>query len=411
MAVTGPGASSNSESAEACVRSLADSPAWRKAPAIRSLLLFLWQHRNEPLSEYRIATECLGRGSDFDPKIDATVRVHMSRLRAKLKDQDGAHRVTIPLGTYRVEFEEHAPIQEHAPSHLAESTTAPWRFPWLGVAAAALTVLCLALLWQNVRLSGRLQRAQELPRFWSAFFDNGRQVGVVLPTPVFFEWPDNPLKVRDTRINEFEDYRASPLLDPLIRRHGAPKLMQNYTVVSDTFAAVKLGQYLQAHDVKVAFSGASEFSFDRLGEGNTVLIGLSSTSFHIRQLMTRTNFYSDPAEASAVHNRAPRDGEAPVYKMVLHSGSRRRVPGVVAVLPGASPASRILMVASWSSSALISFLSSPSSLGQVDDAWRRAGSPAYFELLVQSEIEGNAVLHADPVSLRPFAPAALTRSQ
>lgn len=399
------------------MRATADSPAFRKAPAVRALFLYLWEHRGQPLGEYRIATECLGKASDFDPKLDASVRVHISRLRQKLKEQ-AEPRISLPQGSYRLEIAAAPlaaailapPVETEAAQSVA--VAAPPRKPGaltiaLGAAAAILAVACLALLWENRRLGRELQAPPaRLQRFWTDFFRNGKPTTVILPTPVFFEWKDNPLKVRDTRINDFAQHSASPLLQPLVGRFGAPMLMQNYTVVSDTFAAVKLAQYLQSRGVQVSFGGTSDFSFDQFGDRNVVLIGLSSSSFHIRRFMERTNFYSNPAQASTIMSRKPGTGEAAEYKMVQQSGSRRSVPGMVGVLPGPAPNTKVLMVAGWASSALISFLTAEPSLEQLDAAWADAGSPEFFELLVQSEIEGNAVLRAETLGLRPFRGAA-----
>jgi hypothetical protein len=75
---------------------------------MRALLLYLWQHRQESLSEYAVATGAFGRRSDFDPKIDATVRVQVGRLRTKLKefyDAEGESlplRLSIPLGGHEL---------------------------------------------------------------------------------------------------------------------------------------------------------------------------------------------------------------------------------------------------------------------------------------------------------------------
>jgi hypothetical protein len=396
---------------EASVHATAESGTFRKAPAVRALLLYLWTHRDEALNEYRIATECLGKGPDFDPKLDATVRVHISRLRQKLKEHADAagpgdtvpqYRVTLPQGGYHMEVvEASVPESVALPSPPDSSRRlAAWAVFGLLLTAGGF------LVWENRRLAAtQVQPATPLPRFWADLFRNGKPTSVVLPTPVFFEWADSPLKVRDTRINDFERSADSALLQPLIGKFGPPKLMQNYTVVSDTFAAVKLAQYLQARGVTVSFSGTSDFSIDQFGDRNVILIGLSSSSFHIRQLMDRTNFYSKPEEASTVHNRRPARGEAAEYKMVQQSGSRRSVPGVVALLPGSAPNARVLMVASWASSAVISFLTSNPSLDQLDTAWSQAGSPSYFELLIHSDIEGNAVLRAGVVGLREFVPA------
>jgi hypothetical protein len=254
----------------------------------------------------------------------------------------------------------------------------------------------------NRQLAARVAGPEALPRFWSAFFANGKPSTLVLPTPVFFEWPENMLKVRDTRINDFDDYRKPGPLAELVGRYGPPKLMQNYTVVSDTFAAVKLAQYLQARGVPNSFSGTTDFSIEQFGARNVVLIGLSSTSLHIRQAMEKTSFYSNPAEASTVLDRRPEAGQPGQYKMILQSGSRRSVHGVVAVLPGGPSGGRILMLAGWATAALVTSLVDPASLEKLDELWRGAGSPEYFEVLVQAEIDGNAVLRASPVMVRVF---------
>ena len=409
--ITRPAAATatRSDPREAAVLASAESATFRKAPAVRALLLYLWTNRDEALNEYRIATECLGKGPDFDPKFDATVRVHISRLRQKLKEQADAARACDTLTLYRVTLPQGGYHMEVVAASAPESVTRPAPKDFRGLAAWAvaglLLIACVFLLWENRRLASRqVPAVSPLPRFWADFFRNGKPTRVVLPAPVFFEWANSPLKVRDTRINDFERSADSSLLQPLIGKFGPPKLMQNYTVVSDTFAAVKLAQYLQARGVTVSFSGASDFSFDQFGDRNVILIGLSSSSFHIRQLMGRTNFYSKPEVASTVYNRAPAPGEAAEYKMVQQSGSRRSVPGVVAMLPGSAPSAKVLMVASWASSALISFLTSNPSLDQLDTAWVRSGSPSYFELLVQSDIEGNAVLRAGVVGLREVVP-------
>src|SRR5262245_5095470 len=58
-------------------RQVADSDTFGSAPTMRALLLYLWEHQGEPISEYAIATEALGRNGDFDPKVDSTARVQV----------------------------------------------------------------------------------------------------------------------------------------------------------------------------------------------------------------------------------------------------------------------------------------------------------------------------------------------
>src|ERR1700730_2231005 len=93
------------------LKAILDSPAFQKAPTVRGLLLYLWDHRAQPVSEFAIATEALGRKPNFDPKTDATVRVHISRLRQKVKefyDGEGKNcpvRISIPLGGHELNVE------------------------------------------------------------------------------------------------------------------------------------------------------------------------------------------------------------------------------------------------------------------------------------------------------------------
>lgn len=49
------------------------------------------------VKEYQIATEVFGRPSDFDPHLDATVRVRAGRLRSKLAEYYGGVGMTIAL--------------------------------------------------------------------------------------------------------------------------------------------------------------------------------------------------------------------------------------------------------------------------------------------------------------------------
>jgi len=82
---------------ENAIRAIEESAAFQRAPVLRRLLLYLWEHRNDESSEYGIGVDVLGRKPEFDPKIDATVRVHVSRLRQKLRDfYASSHNADLP---------------------------------------------------------------------------------------------------------------------------------------------------------------------------------------------------------------------------------------------------------------------------------------------------------------------------
>ena len=95
---------------EALFRKGCDSQTFQKAPAMRALLAYLWEHRAGAISEYAVAVEALGRRPEFDPKLDATVRVQIARLRRKLheyyesEDPGAPVRLSIPLGGHHLEM-------------------------------------------------------------------------------------------------------------------------------------------------------------------------------------------------------------------------------------------------------------------------------------------------------------------
>lgn len=84
------------------------SEAFKSSSTLQNLLCHLFYNRDKQLSEYRLAVEALGRREDFDPQVDATVRVQISRLRRRLKDfylSEGRPlplRFCIPLGTHQL---------------------------------------------------------------------------------------------------------------------------------------------------------------------------------------------------------------------------------------------------------------------------------------------------------------------
>ena len=77
---------------------------------------------------------------------------------------------------------------------------------------------------------------------------------------------------------------------------------------------------------------------------------------------------------------------------------------MVAVLPGHDGKTHLLILASRHTSALVSTLTSGNGLDQIERLWRSKGSPAYFEMAVNSEMDGMDLVRSWPVLLRPISP-------
>jgi hypothetical protein len=116
---------------------LLNRPPFARSPKLASFLRFVVDEelagQGNALKAYTIATQALGRGADFDPTLDPSVRVEAGRLRRALDEcyaQAGADlgvRIRIPVGAYRPHFERPAP----EPAAPAEAPVAPPAEPGL----------------------------------------------------------------------------------------------------------------------------------------------------------------------------------------------------------------------------------------------------------------------------------------
>ena len=114
---------------DALRRVLADG-AFARAPQLRRLLDYLVQHAldgDQPLKEYTIAVDALGRPAAFDPDNDASVRVQAGRLRRALDryyaaaGRDDPVRIVLPIGSYMASYERQRP-----PCAKVQTSAPPW---------------------------------------------------------------------------------------------------------------------------------------------------------------------------------------------------------------------------------------------------------------------------------------------
>jgi hypothetical protein len=400
------------------------SKAFENTPTLRSLLLYLWDHRNEPISEYAIATEGLGRNNTFDSKTDATVRVQISRLRKRLEKfyeeegRDSQQIVSIPVGSHHLKVEARKARGVEAldfrqqPERLVDSPTNRSSRRWI----LALSAGCLALLTCCIILAILLDRAKSravpstivLPRFWSAFFGNAKPTRILFPTPVFFAYTvpgrtsEGSVMLRDTNVNDFSKRDQAAATGELDRLFGKPSLATSYTVTSDTFAAVRLARYLdRAGLVTNVFTSASA-PLEVLDNENIIAVGTWGTLTPLEPYLNRMTFQLENHE-KLVRNKQVRAGEKAEYPALEESPQRIVYPGVVAVLPGTDAGiTHLLIVASRHTASLVSFLTSGSGLSRLDALWKENGSPEFYEVIINSEMNGDDLVGVSPVALHPY---------
>jgi hypothetical protein len=400
-----------------CIRCVLQSKSFEKAPTLRTLVTYLWEHRNEPISEYAIATDALGRNHLFNPKTDATVRVQISRLRQRLEkfyEQEGkdlAERITVPLGSHTIQLE-FVDVPAKALAIVPEPSISPPVQP--SRMQLVLACLCAGLLitsaWLGValyrsRASQKPGAAPEAARFWKSFFGNGRQSRIILPTPVFLAFsprPGDSVMFRDTTVNDFNSREKSSGYDALHKLMGNPQLAQNYTVTSDTFASVKLARYLDRFSLATTVHSSADAPMEALDNENIIAIGTGGTLAPLKPYLDRMSFALGLHEQS-VEFRKQMPGEPKRIDWVQESTERAVWPGVIAFLPGPAGRTRLLILASRHTSALVSFLTSANGLEQLDRMWKAKGSPDYYEVVVNSEMNGLDLVRFWPVVLHPFS--------
>ena len=385
---------------ESAVRAFLDSACVRKSNALRNLVEYLWLHRDEDLSEFRIATEGLGRKADFDPKSDATARVQLLRVRQKLKEyyesegKGATTRLVLPPGSHKLVIESVRP--GGPPSRkLTRMQALPWALAGL---FAVIAVLALAS-----RFGSRVETPapggfQSLPSFWREFTANRKPVRIVLPKIAFFRWPHNSIKIRDTRVNRFDQLSESPELIELMRRWGTPEIMGNYTSAPDALAAIEIVNLLSRFGVEVSAIGSREADLDPKGAYNRVLLGNGRTSEYIGPLLKDLNF--EPTEDFGFRNLSPRPGEPALFRRVEESRSREVVPGLIYHPPAREGEGETLVVLSENKQSLTRLLASKSGMSEFERALMQAGSPRAFELLVVAEIDSARLVSSRLAAVR-----------
>lgn len=358
---------------------VAGHPYLRKAPVLRDLLIFLWNHQDREISEYELATEVLGRPQDFDPKTDSTVRVQIGRLRQRLKeyaqlpDADHSLELEIPLGVYRLQ--------------VRERPTAPppsQPLPWLTIGLGALCVLLAAFAFRP-----RSESKPALPAFWKAFLHESQPVQIVVPAPVFFRWEQQGLVARDFSVNDPAKLADSPRLRLLAEQFGKPDLSQIYTVASDTIGAAMLSRYLEEHGVAVKVFDTPSLSLDSLVNQDAILLAGPGTTDQAKAYLPESSFHLEQGTGRLI-NRHPRPGEPTEWRDVTLAPGRINGHGILAVYPGRAPNTRLLMLASRYNIALASLL--------INDPKQLPSGPC--EAVLAYERNGDKILNVRPILIR-----------
>ncbi len=414
----------NLDKSSAGLQEILDSHCFDRADTQKRVLVYLWEQRGKDVSEYGIATEALGRRPDFDPKIDATVRVQVSRLRKKLKEfyeTEGRNcpvRLQIPIGSHSIEVLEQSPPILSLAEPIPERK--PWRVPhWAFITLSVLCVFFAVLtiwFWSSSKRTTHPSDSsvllnQPLP-FWKDLLSVSPRSHIVLPTPVFLKFPSKRgLRVRDIDVNDFQQWRTSQDLVSVSRYAGEPRLEQAYTVASDTFAAIRLARYLDSVGLgnSLTFSDSSSSSMGDLESSSEIVLGSHGTLHALQSYLDGMNFVltenESSVEARTSNGGAPRE----IFRAVDEGGGRTIEPGLIAFLPGRSEATRLLILQSRRTAALVEMMTTATGAEMIDRLRKKKGNPRFFEVVVLAEMNGDHMIRAWPLDLVAVDPGKFGR--
>lgn len=355
------------------VQRVLQSASFQNASMLQQLLRYLAQRTfesgAEPLKEYTIAVEALGRPLDFDPKADPIVRVQFHRLRQKLKeyyDSDGLHDsvvVEIPKGQHLPIFEWAGNVEDlsggitisagdailpndrinHSAGIPVDPQVRRAGRPALRIALVATAVAIAAFAaglwigsrWTPAGLAGPSRNGAKLDpamssdpvmAFWAKYLGNDPTPVIVYPDAVFLLDNYNDL----FRFKKgATDYRGAPV-DPhlaeqfasnpaLVARAGQLYYENSYLGFGELKAVGMLSNLFGQMGYKPIVKPSRELTVDDLKQHNVIMLGSSSQNIAVAHLSNVSDFSFKDMDTrleqwrGVIVNAHPRPNEASTY--------------------------------------------------------------------------------------------------
>jgi len=420
----------------------AHSPALFRATQLRDMLLFIVRQTilnpEEPIHEFDIAYQVLGRRSDFNPLDDNIVRVQMAHLRKKLDlyfSTEGNQEdivITVALGNYKPVFSPRskavapesadlrkaippgtedvavqAPVPDAVEASPMMAVPQPRRRVGIGAIAATLIILALAgacaALW--VRDRNQQQSLDAINRslspwkyqpalasLWSGFLDSNHDTDVVLSDDSFLL-----IEELNKQQTPFYGYLGRSYLNPSSDSTLGPEQRFLQALLASkslgNTSEFKLAQRILALDPldkKIHMYSARQYMPALVKQDNVILIGGRVSNPWSELFENRLNFVEDTSfegfGTTIVENRSPAADEPRTYTSTDAVGYC-----VVAYMPNPGHEGKVLLLEGTSSEATEAagdFLLSGEQFSAFLETLHATSLP-YFEVLLKtSQVRG-----------------------
>ncbi len=398
------------------------SESFRTAEALRRLLGYLADAyiagSGRSLKEYSIGRDVMNKPEDYDPRVDASVRVQIGKLRQRLEryynneDPTATNRLSIPKGHFALAFEPISPTGQPAPPPPAPPPPSINGWKWGALALGALVLILagtLLTLWRAGRVvaPSAVAAPGDLHEFWRPIVDTKRPVVVVLGSPMFVRL--NTHYFRNPWVNEWKDAQEIPLAE-------LSKLVKSNTQPSPTYRWTPFGEAAAAFRIAVALGPLKDLVLKRstvlawedVRNSNLIFLGPAKFNRQIPDLPVEQDFV---IEQGAVKNLRPRPGETKLYQKPS-APEVEDIPEDYAVITrvhGTTGWGEVLVLASTSTEgtwAAAEYLTTPEALeGMMKQLRKETGSmPDNYQVIIRSRFKSQVPIQTEFVThhvLRP----------
>ena len=420
MLVTGVGVAEREEKLRQIDR-VVGSDLLHGSESLCKLLRYLAEHcidhPGAAVKEYQIATELFKRPPDFDPRLDATVRVQTGRLRSKLSEyyagfgKNDPWILEIPKGAYSLAFfpraivaaahvppplqisENAAPVTEHRGKRynawlitvIALSTVS------ILLAAGLVTLLLNRANARRVVKADSLDPPAALAFLWNDFVATPEEPWVIFSNAEFAGRPETGMHYYNPTAD-----RGQPILD-------------HYTGVGEVLGIHELDRVFASLRHGLRVKRGRLLSLDDAKNNDLIFVGSPSENLSLRQIPTTQDFVFRSVDKGprkgdlSVVNIHPREGEENSYI------STKGLPitedyAVIGLMPGLNPARWVMLLAGLTTIGTQAAVEYVSRSNTAEDLVKRIGGPASgkiapFECVVRVKVIQGVPVQADLVAL------------
>ncbi len=378
-------------------------------------------HPGVSIKEYQIATEVFGRPSDFDPHLDATVRVQAGRLRSKLAEyyssigHEDSILVELPKGSYTLSF--HPRSAESSVRSAPPLPSAAWRVEFTGQQTIRklvfliilLSVLLVVSMAAIIGLEAARRSRQSVPlpvaeaapdafqQFWQPFLTGPEEPWVVFSNAGFIGRPE-------TGMRYFNSAKDSP-----------EHVLDHYTGVGEVLAVSDLDHLFGLLKRKIRIKRGSLFTLDEAKNNDLIFVGSPAENLTLTEIPSTQEFVfkripSGPRKGDlAIFNVHARGGESSAFLPTPHEPPLEEDYAIIALIHGLNPARSTLILAGTSTlgtQAAVEFVCQPSSLQEL---LRRLNASAPsdlkpFEAVIHVKVARGVPVGSELVALRSALP-------